>query len=235
MMSRFFVESLEAASGLVSLPKGEAHHAVDVMRLKPGAAIELFDGRGGLAEAVIESIGSNSVIVRVMEIQHVEEVVPRLTLATALPKGKRWQGLVEKCTELGVCVIQPVYFTRSVVKPEDSIEKWQRWSLEAAKQCGRAFLPVFKKPVNLEGLLGQDSCGPCLLADPNGDSIIKWGGQIERAGVVMLIVGPEGGLTDEERAACFEAVCAPVVLGNNILRIETAAIAGCAMIRGLNA
>jgi 16S rRNA (uracil1498-N3)-methyltransferase len=166
-------------------------------------------------------------------VENLPEQKPHLVIATAIPKGKRWQMLVEKCTELGVSEIQPLVCRYSVVEGQGDPGKWERWAVEAAKQCRRAYLPQIKAPVTLPDFLTRHFEGPCLLASPQGDPMMMWGGQIDRAEDTAFIIGPEAGLTEEEEAACYEASYAPVRFAPHILRIETAAIAACALARGL--
>lgn len=232
---RFLVEQPLTAPGEFVLSREESHHAAAVLRLREGDAVVLFDGRGGFADAVIAAVRKGSVVTRAGEPGVEPPFFPELTVAAAIPKGKRWQALVEKCVELGADCIAPVLFARSVAKGEGDASKWRRWCVEAAKQSRRCRLPEVEEPVPLsvvlERAVGEGSV--LLLADPGGDP-----GDLREtlasARRVTVLIGPEGGLSDDETALCLARGAKPLRLGPFILRIETAAMAACAVVRSLS-
>jgi len=230
---RFLMPAENLREGTCVLPAHEARHALTVLRLRPGDAVEVIDGAGRLGTGGILDTDGDAVRLTIGTLQHVPPPAPRLTLATAIPKGKRWQALVEKCTELAVSRIQPVIFARSVAEGQGDPEKWRRWTAEAAKQCGALHLPDVAPPLRFADLLQLQVAGPCLLAAPAGDPFVRWGGQIDRASEILVVVGPEGGLAPEEDEACRNASFCPVRLGPYVLRVETAAMAACALVRGI--
>jgi 16S rRNA (uracil1498-N3)-methyltransferase len=153
---------------------------------------------------------------------------PALTLAFAIPKGPRQDLLIEKCTELGVSVLQPIHTTRSVAgATAHRLDKWQRTAVEAAKQAGLAWLPDIRSPLNLEQLLGETPRYDLTLIALNSavHPIHDLFPTLRAANTVLTLVGPEGGWTDEEVTSARTAGATPVSLGPNTLRIETAAIA----------
>lgn len=229
---RFYLES-PLAAGEAMLADEEARHAAAALRLQPGDRVELFDGSGKLGKGEISRAGREGMSVQVTEVTEVPEAGPRITLATAIPKGKRWQMLVEKCTELGVAAIRPVRFARSVAEGAGDGAKWRRWAVEACKQCGRLRVPEFYPATEFAELPLLSMAGPCLFGDAEGEPLLKWGGQLDRAAEALIAIGPEGGLTGEEEEALLRAGFAPVALGNNILRVETAAMAACALAAAL--
>lgn len=220
MSRRFYVPVLPEAGGLVTLPPEEAHHALSVLRLGEGAAVEVFDGSGRLAEAEVAHASRRAVEVRILSCTNPGLEPNAFTLATAVPKGKRWQMLVEKCTELGVGIIQPIRFGRSV-GDGGAPEKWIRWAVEAAKQCNRLTLPTLCPVMPFTDWLRPPMTG-WHLADREGSAP----GLLPRP-VRGILIGPEGGLTDAEQSACVAAGLGRVRLGRHILRIETAAVAAC--------
>lgn len=233
LLPRFYTGENRLAEGVMTLPAQESRHAGQARRLRDGDAVELFDGEGGVGVGRLVAASARGVSVAVESVRHEEAVHPAVLIATAIPKGKRWQTLVEKCTELGVSEIHPLRFKRSVAEGRGEVDTWRRWAIEASKQCRRAHIPQIHAPVPLGVFLEHIVEGPCLVCLPGGDSFLKWGGQIDRAGETAFVIGPEGGLTEEEEAMCFRASFAPVRLGPHILRVETAAAAACALARGL--
>ncbi|MCC8190002.1 MAG: 16S rRNA (uracil(1498)-N(3))-methyltransferase [Planctomycetes bacterium] len=232
---RFLLDQPLTGPGEYVLGRLEAHHARQVLRLGRGDAVVVFDGRGGAAEAEITGGGRGELVVTVTEVRTGERPPLRLTVATAIPKGKRWQMLVEKCTELGVDRIQPLLTERSVARGEGDGEKWRRWVVEAAKQCRRLWLPEVASPISLADFLhrSREDGARLVVADPGGEAPAAVLPSPPPALAFAIVIGPEGGLTDAEVAACRAAGARLVRLGPFVLRVETAAAAACALIRGM--
>ncbi|MHC4295525.1 MAG: RsmE family RNA methyltransferase [Planctomycetota bacterium] len=251
---RFFAESLDDEA--VNLEGGEAHHAANVLRLGVGAAVELFDGSGGLAEGVIVSIERSkvSVAVRRREVQ-MERSGPIVHLAFAVPKGKRLAWLLEKATELGAASLRPVIFERSVAGAENpkksQLDRWRSHCIAPAKQSGLNFLPEIFSPRNLKNFLSDS---PDATVRVFGDTTDAAAGVAQALGEVSsaaqgqdqadlspnanrqfsVLVGPEGGFTTPERELLLDGRFRPVRIGSTILRIETAAIAILGVIMAIN-
>ncbi len=231
---RFLLDVPLAGPGEYDLDRQESHHAATVLRLRVGDAAVVFDGRGGWADAVLVRVGREGVRVRVDEPGHDERQPIRLTIATAIPKGKRWQTLVEKCTELGADRIIPLLTERSVAKGEGDAAKWRRWAIEAAKQCRRTWMPEIREPARLADvlLLAESEGAVLLLADREGGAPARYRERVERAaGGVVAMIGPEGGLSDGECVYCRNHGALGVRLSPFVLRVETAASVLCAFIR----
>jgi 16S rRNA (uracil1498-N3)-methyltransferase len=238
---RFYVPDLPAATGLdVTLPPGESHHAAHVLRLRAGAAVELFDGRGTRATGRVAEVRRRGVRVTVEAIHAAEaRRGPVVHLAFATPKGSRLDWLLEKATELGAASLQQVVFERSVAGTAGATqakrERLLGHCVAAAKQAGTDFLPDLADPVPLADLLARPWEGVRLVGDlgeaalPLADAL---GG---RAGEVLVLVGPEGGLTDAERERVLAAGFVPARIGRTTLRIETAALALLAAVMALGA
>jgi len=228
---RFFVPHLPAqAGGTVDLPADEVYHARTVLRLKAGREVELFDGRGTVAVGRAGAVGKRAITVTIDSVRRVERMGPAVNLAFAVPKGKRLDWLLEKATELGAASLRPIVFERSVAGGDTLTDaKRQRWAvhcLAAAKQSGLNFMPKIGDTETLSDYLARDvvSDGVRLVGDLGAEAVTL-GAAVGSAPVVDLLIGPEGGLTDEERAQALGAGFVPVRLGATTLRIETAAVA----------
>jgi 16S rRNA (uracil1498-N3)-methyltransferase len=233
--ARFYVPDL-AEGAEMALPPTEAHHTAHVLRLAPGAAVELFDGCGRAAGARIATVRRGDVTVRVESVRGpVARPGPAVHLGFAVPKGSRLDWLLEKATELGAAALRPVRFERSVAGAgefsEAKREKWLAHAIAAAKQSGLDYLPTIEDPLPLEEFAAAG--GPGIYGDLAADarpiaevlqSLAADGTQKLELGLVV-VVGPEGGLTDTERAALRAGGFTPVRLGHTTLRIETAAVA----------
>lgn len=231
--SRFLLDTPLVGPGEYSLNRQESHHAVNVLRLKEGEAIVVFDGLGNYAEAVIAHADKNGVRVRVDGVLAEKHLPLMLTLATAIPKGKRWQALIEKCTELGVDRIIPMLTERSVAKGEGDIEKWRRWVIEAAKQSRRARLPEILEPMRLADIpaFARSDKALLLLADPDGENPGVYRDLVNHVFEVVVMIGPEGGFSGREMEECMRAGARTIKLSQFTLRIETAAATVCAIVR----
>lgn len=237
--TRLYVESLEGH--LVELGQAEAHHATHVLRLRAGAAVELFDGRGGRAQGRIAHVRRSEATVEIVErLPVAQPLLPRLHLGFAVPKGKRLDWLLEKATELAAASLRPVVFERSVAGEDElSDHKRQRWlghCVSAAKQCGLDMLPDLLPPASVHDFACAASSAGwlCLVGDLSGPCLTPAQALTRRQERdVALLVGPEGGLADAERHLLGEADFLSVRTGSTTLRIETAAVALLAACRAL--
>lgn len=228
------------------LPPDEAHHCANVLRLRPGDPLALFDGLGRVSDAVITRVERRSVAASVREVRTVPfDMSIRLTLLIAAGKAHRQGYLIEKCTELGAARIAPVLTRRSVTRPgEVAAEKWRRRAIEACKQCHRAWVPVIDEPRDLDtavefAIAAHDMC---LVGHPGADESFRHAiegrfalttspaGKGTEPPTVAIVIGPEGGLADEELRALLDRGVAPIALSPSVLRTETAAVAACAAV-----
>ncbi len=240
--NRFFVEDL--ADEAVSLSVGEAHHAMHVMRMGVGDAVELFDGRGGGAEGEIAEARRGKVVVRVARRRPASvRPGPAIHLAFAVPKGKRLDWLLEKATELAARSLTPVGFERSVVTGAalagGKRDRWLGHCIAAAKQSGQDWLPELCEPIPLADFFARFARpGRVGIVGSVGIDAISVGRALasaltDPAAEIWLLVGPEGGLTAGEQTAATDVGLLPACLGNTTLRIETAAIALLAATRAI--
>jgi 16S rRNA (uracil1498-N3)-methyltransferase len=233
------------------LDTAQSHHALHVLRLAPGSAVELFDGRGAQAAGRIESINKGLVNVSVEQTPVCSpRSAPCVDLAFSVPKGKRLDWLLEKATELGAAALLPVICRRSMAGQDElSDNKRERWlghCIAAAKQSGTNYLPEIAPPADLPAILnslGRPDC-PYLhkfvgmvpataagaAASPSAAEVFQRAPSVSdgAAGAsprILVLVGPEGGFADDEASAIIAADFSPMRLGHTTLRIETAAIA----------
>jgi 16S rRNA (uracil1498-N3)-methyltransferase len=230
MSERFFVES-PIQSNQAKLVAAEAHHALHVLRAKPGDPLTLFDGSGAEFSARIARTGRQEIDCDVLERREIDRELPgHITLAVALPKGDRQRFLVEKCVELGVAQLIPLVTTRGVAQPTDqALERLRRSVIEASKQCRRNRLMQVAQPLTAKELFtAPPQATQRAVAHPAGtSSLTAWLRQLpvdahtQRA--LLCAIGPEGGFTDEELALAQAPTWSIVHLGARILRVETAA------------
>jgi len=220
---RLFVDQVLAAGMTLTLDGGQANYLGNVMRLKAGDPVRLFDDRTGEWIAEMADAGKRSVTLRLTGKLREREGVPDLWLLFAPIKKGPIDWLVEKATELGAARLQPVITHRTIVD-RLNLDRLRANMIEAAEQCDRTTLPELREPVKLPSLLKNwNESRALLFADETGGLPIA---EIARAGPTAILIGPEGGFTPEERAAIRATPGATAIaLGPRILRAETAAAA----------
>lgn len=231
-ITRFYSQKLPKGRK-VSIQGEEARH-MHVLRLKKGYQICLFDGKGSELIGRIDSISPKKVEITVLAREKVRIKGIFVDLAISVPKGKRFDWLIQKATELGIVGIIPLITHRSVVKPKKGgkSERWQRIAVEAAKQSQRKTVPEITEALEFNEFLdfihGYDLK---LIALPTAKQHIKNALRKKRPNKVLCLIGPEGGFIDEEIKKAKEKGFKPVNLGKEILRVETAGTAMLAMIK----
>ncbi len=236
-MPRIYHPESLAGSTEVRLAPTAARHVARVLRLRSGAAVVLFDGRGGEYAARLTSVAGGEVRAVIHAHTPVERESPlRVILGQALARGERMDFAVQKAVELGVAAIQPLATARCVVKLKGEREArrrehWQAVAAGACEQCGRNTIPAVHAPLDLAAWLAQDGAGPGLVLDPAAGEPLH--APPAPGGPVRLLIGPEGGLTDEELAAAHRAGFRAVRLGPRVLRAETAPLAALAALQTL--
>lgn len=232
---RLFVPPEQIAE-LVRLDPSQSRHLELVLRLAPGAELEVFDGRGSSWRARIESPG----VLRLGARKGPEPGGADVWLAQALAKGEKLDLVVQKATELGATRILPLAVERSVVRLGDEraerrTGRLRRIAQEAARQSGRSDVPPVDAPrtlADLAGLLRAEPGRRGLLLDPE-EREVRLSQAARGASRLLLAVGPEGGFTPAERAQAAASGFAPVALGRLVLRTETAGIAALAIVQHL--
>jgi 16S rRNA (uracil1498-N3)-methyltransferase len=230
-LHRFLLDCACSPGDVVSLAPSRSRHLAVVLRIGAGERVRVFSGAGDEYVARVEEADPAAVRVRILRpYEGASSGYPRLTLAFAPPPGQRADVLVEKASELGATVLQPVVCERLQGYRAGAAarrrERWERKAAEAARQCGRAIVPRLAEPVPLDPFLEGCTSGLRLLAT-TGESRVLWRVLARRddaPGAVTMAVGPAGGLTLREREAAVRSGFVPVSLGANVLRVETAAV-----------
>ncbi len=227
-LHRFYCESIDSPK--IELEGTEAHHLA-VLRLNTGDKVELFDGQGGISTAVISGIRKNIVTLEIEDVQRSEfPKSQRIIIAVSVPKGERFDWLIEKCTELGVERISPVIFERTVRQPANpkALDRWMNIAISATKQCKRLFLPQIDPPMNLQECIEtikKDSPDCRIIAGGISNDCPSLTGQAFGQNDAAALIGPEGGFTESEEVFLKSNGVQFVRLSDTILRTETAAIA----------
>ena len=239
-MHRFYPDPDRSGDSSVSLAPEDARHALKVLRLRPGDRVELIlHEQRYLAE--ITSVAADRVLLNPLELLSSTEPSLSVTLFQGLAKNDKMDWIVQKSVELGVTRIVPVAFSRCVVHldPKDAsrkVERWQRISREAGKQCGRCVIPEVALPVSLSALGPLfSSCETVAVPWENCTeggplAFVRRHPSLSSLGIVL---GPEGGISWEEMDLLMTLGCEPITLGRRILRTETAGLAAASVLLGL--
>ncbi|HAD10755.1 MAG TPA: 16S rRNA (uracil(1498)-N(3))-methyltransferase [Porticoccaceae bacterium] len=240
---RIYTHQALEAGGEVVLEASAARHLMSVLRLKPGDALILFNGRGGEFSARLLTPEGKQVRVQVEQHQAGSPPSPlAITLAVGLSKGDRMDWVIQKAVELGVQRICPLFTKRSEVKlkgqrTERKLRHWQAIAQSACEQSGLNFVPRIDTPQNLEAVIVEPdlAASACkLILVPRTERSLaallsSWPDKPPASAV--LFSGPEGGFSDEEVALLMAREVIPVCLGPRVLRAETAPLAACALLQ----
>ena len=242
-LPRFHCPTALIPGDALNLPPGTARH-VQVLRLQPNDEITLFNGQGGEFKAVVTHMGRSDVSVRVGEQSHIErELNMGVHLWSGITANERMDWLLEKATELGATTLLPITAERSVLKlkgerADKKLAHWQAIAVASSEQCGRNRVLQVGTPVNLSQAIAQLSVAPSqaarwVLSLATGTLSLQEmmqtlktskDGEAKR-GEIILLSGPEGGLSPTEEAQAIAAGFVPVSLGHRVLRAETAPVA----------
>lgn len=229
---RIYAPNATETETKVVLSDAAARHVVQVLRLAPGAALTLFDGRGRAFAARLESTRPARVCIeRVLYDRSAPPLA--IELLQGISRGPKMDLVVQKAVELGVAAFVPVVTERSVMRiaPHDAEKKrahWEAIAIGACEQCGRNDLPVIQSPQPLNEALAKSDDALNLLLDAEAAGALS---DASPPGRVRLLIGPEGGFAPAERALALERGFVPLKLGPRVLRTETAAVAALAVIQ----
>ena len=228
-------ESLDGVTvgAVVEVTGDEAHHAVAVRRLRVGEPVVLTDGAGTAVTGAVESTGKRVFAVRASAISHTPRPTPEVVVVQALPKGDRGELAVEVLTEVGVARIVPWAATRSVAvwkgeRAAKSLARWRLTAREAGKQARRTWAMAVSPLASTDDVAALVASADLAVVLHEAASAPLAGVAMPATGSVVVVVGPEGGLTDEEISAFAAAGALAVRLGPEVLRTSTAGVAAVA-------
>jgi 16S rRNA (uracil1498-N3)-methyltransferase len=230
----FLVSPGDLTARVITLDGPEGHHAAAVRRLRLGERADLSDGAGTLAAAVVTGVGKGSVTLDIRAVHTIPPPQPRLLVAQALPKGDRGELAVELMTEVGVDAIIPWAAERAITKwqaerGEKALAKWRATAREAAKQSRRAWLPEITELAATAALAQRVSTAYAIVLEADAPAKLHEL-PLPESGEVLLLVGPEGGISPAERATLRDAGAIEARLGPTVLRTSTAGAAAAAIL-----
>jgi 16S rRNA (uracil1498-N3)-methyltransferase len=236
-MHRFYLAPGHCQDSIMALTGREAHHALHVLRVRRGEQVQVLDGMGQRLECEVADCARDRVDLKVVGRHSVDALPYQVTLAQAIPKGKLFEAIIQKGTELGAFRIVPLISQRVVGRAESrdeaqKVEKWKLVAIEAIKQCGSAWLPRIEAQEKVpQFAMEQANVDLALVGSLRGDSRHPRGyfrdferqhGRKPKS--VSIAIGPEGDFTPEELLSLQTTGALPITLGPLVLRTETAAI-----------
>ncbi|HRG50167.1 MAG: 16S rRNA (uracil(1498)-N(3))-methyltransferase [Cellvibrionales bacterium] len=234
-ITRLYVQQPLVAGSELSLPADAAHHIGVVLRAQVGQPVVLFDGCGTEAHAVITECTRKQVCVQINSAETVNRESPlAIHLAIGVSRGERMEFVLQKSTELGAASITPLLCERSEVRLADErwqkkMAQWQKIMIGACEQSGRTTLPILHSPTDLSHCLANDNSAQRFVLHHRSDNSLS--AQQEKPRSVLLVIGPEGGLSEKEIAAAQAAGCSALTLGPRVLRTETAPLAAISVLQ----
>ncbi len=225
---RIFVSQALNVGDRVELPESAFRHVVQVLRCASGEGLTLFNGESGEYEAVLDSVGRREAFARIERYRGTDRESPlKITLAQGVSKGERMDYSIQKAVELGVNEVIPLMTERCVVKLsaerwDRKLEHWQNIAISACEQCGRTRVPVVHPPSDLRDWLAQaPTDAHKLVLDPEAEAALQ---NSSPGNKIVLMVGPEGGLSPMEIKLAELAGFRGLRLGPRLLRTETAGV-----------
>lgn len=232
---RVYLPAVLASGATVAMDERSSHHVVRVLRLRPGDRLIVFDGQGGDYEAVLGRGSPPQITVGKFIARAAESNLP-VQLAQGIARGERMDYAIQKAVELGVSAIIPLLTEFCVVnihkeRTDKRMAHWRGIIIAACEQCGRTRLPLLAPPVKFDHWIAHAQAGVKLIFDPYAAQHLS---HLPRpASDILLLIGPEGGLSDTENHAARQAGFTSVQLGPRMLRTETAPVAALAALQAL--
>lgn len=241
-MTRLFLEHLEAGTGTVTLTEEDAHYISQVLRMRTGEELTLVLKDGVEALCEVSRIDRSEVVLSIKNTRITQSEPPyRITLYQSVSKGERMELTIQKCVELGVTRIVPVFSSRCVVKPDEGkkqkskTERWQKIALEAARQSGRGIIPEVAEPLTFAKAVEAAGSADIVLfpwEEEKGVTLKQALSNFSADGLkeIAVFIGPEGGYDEQEAVMAREKGAVTVTIGKRILRTETAGAAVLSML-----
>jgi 16S rRNA (uracil1498-N3)-methyltransferase len=234
---RFYIPGLDPAAGVVPLPPDEAAHLQRVLRLRPGAIVQVFDGGGQEWRAEVTSVTRRDATVHLLDrLEPVSEPAVAVTMVTAILKGEKMDAVIRDTVMLGAAAIRPLVTARTEVTPaslarRSRLERWHRIAVASAKQSGRATVPPILPWQTFDAYLSSDPDVDVrlMLVEPGAGVTARPLAAVAPPRRAAVLVGPEGGWTDSEIARALEAQVEPVRLGARTLRADSVPLVALAM------
>ena len=248
-MHRFYIAAEHWNPDALILRDTEAHHARDVLRMKPGEKAVLFNGQGSEVTAEATEVGREEIRFQKIQETRTDPLRCRIVLGQAIPKGKNMDLIVQKAVEIGAAEIVPLISERTIVDldPNSAAQKqakWQQVAIEAAKQCGQNWLPTVQTPSKVKDFFTSSPTREAgSFPRTSLDRDLRLIGSLQpdaqhlkailtryvadhrdRPRDVLILIGPEGDFTPAELSLAKSHGCQPITLGPIILKVETAAI-----------
>ncbi len=223
----FYCPELAQVEESVLLSEDESRHAIKVRRLELGTIVRLFDGAGVVAKARLDQLDKKRALAQLIDKQTHSRSAPLIRVASAVPKGDRQRVLIDMLSQLGVDEFTPLMCDRSVVKvPAKASDKWSRYSIEACKQSQNPFLLQINAPETVGQVLNRPSS--CIYLDQGGNDLDLQ--CVQSSDSLTLLIGPEGGFSDQELQLLKIEASQSVAISPHILRTEAAAVSAAAIL-----
>ena len=239
-MYQFFVEPEQIGPEWATITGPDVNHIRNVLRMKPGEAVRISDGKGSCYDGTVDTLQSDEIIVRLTgEKMESTELPVEVVLFQGLPKSDKMEWIIQKNTELGVGAIVPVATSRAVVKLDEKkadskVKRWNGIAEAAAKQSKRTLIPEVRSVLSFKQALAESATFDVkLMPYENAEGMAftrKCIGEIRPGAKVAVFIGPEGGFSEEEVKGASEMGFLPITLGRRILRTETAGMSVLSMI-----
>ena len=236
-MQRFYLEDIIVGDQTTISDADQVHHLKDVLRLKTGVQVTVFDSGGQEYLCSISSITRQQVLLKVLEHKAARSVKFKLAVACALPKKSGFDEIVDKLTQIGVDTLIPLLTERVIVKTEEAqgsrLERWRKIARSAAEQSQRNTLPSIPGIVAFKDILSKSADYDLkLIPNLGGDRQSLYHILVGKTPAsVLVLIGPEGDFTSQEVEQAINSGFQPVTLGDNVLRVETAAVAVAACLK----
>lgn len=233
---RIYLKQTLAADSEIVLDPRSTHYLTSVLRMKPGMTLIVFDGSGLEFHGTLKALGKKDGIVSLGEAADpCTESTLQTILGIGISRGERMDYAIQKSTELGVSVIQPLFTENCEVRLDDKrsgkrCEHWKQVSISACEQCGRVLPPEILMPLTLEQWLSELTCPVGFLLDRDESTAL---GELPSPDSVALLIGPEGGLSEKEKALAKDRGFSGLSLGRRTLRTETAPVAALSLFQYL--